>query len=184
MGKYKKKVKLYSEEDLDIAVRLVMNKNLSDRKAAKQFNVGRQMVGKRGLEITGVRQEKIRGRKNMISSEQEIELGHIITEMAETGFAVTPKQILSIVIEYAETNQIKNPYFSTTTSSTKAVSKYRIWRPTRRWLTRFIERNNLSRKRTKGMHIARFRNIRDPFLINNFYDLLGNWLSKLNLFNR
>lgn len=34
------------------------------------------------------------------------------------------------------------------------------------------------------MHLGRYRNIRNPFLINNFYDLLENTLTKLDLHDK
>lgn len=86
----------------------------------------------------------------MLKEKEESDLVTVIRDMADSGFAPTVAQVISIATEYAEINEIKNPNFNQKISPSKRKSKSVIWRPTRRWLRRFMARHRLSRKRTKG----------------------------------
>ena len=184
MGKYKKKAKVYTSDQLRLAAEDVIKKRKSDRKASLDTGIGRQIIRNKVQELLGLRNPGIQGRKTVLSAQEERELVKIVKEMADCGFAATPKQILSIVNDFSEVNEIQNPRFNPAISPSKRKVKNRIWHPTRKWLYSFMERNKLSRKRTKGMHLGRFRNIKNPFLINGFYDLLENEIKGLNIEKR
>lgn len=124
------------------------------------------------------------GRKGILKREEEESLVTIIKDMANSGFAPTAQQVRSFVAEYAAINEIKNPNYIPLATPSKRRSKQKIWYPSLHWMARFIKRNKLSRKRTKGMHLGRFNNIQNPFIIYSFYDLLEAELTRLNLFDR
>uniref|UniRef100_A0A915JNA6 Transposase n=1 Tax=Romanomermis culicivorax TaxID=13658 RepID=A0A915JNA6_ROMCU len=184
-SKYIKKTKLYTEEDLENAARRVLSKECSERKAIKNQKFSCRKLRDKIAELEGTAAPKtIQGRLRVLSNEQEAHLVQLIKEMASASFAPSPKQVLGIVREFCEVNEIRNPLYNSKKSPTKRVAKDSVWQPTRKWFRSFMKRNHLSKKRTKGMHLGRFRNIRNPFLINNFYHLLGEQIKKLGIENR
>ena len=130
-----------------------MQGKISDRKVAQKTGIGRQLLRRKVKELKGVYKKKERGRKLILKDEEENSLVKVIKEMADSGFAPTAQQVKSFVSEYAVIHDIKNPNYKPTATPSKRRSKQKVWFSSRSWLRRLLKRNNLSQKRTKGMHI-------------------------------
>ncbi|KAL7631869.1 UNVERIFIED_CONTAM: hypothetical protein RMT77_017830 [Armadillidium vulgare] len=174
--------KTFTEDQLTTAALDILQGKISDWKVAQKTGIGRQQLRRKMKELKGVYKKKERFRKLILKDQKS--LVKVIKEMSDSAVAPMAQQVKSFVSEYAVIHNIKNQNYKPTVIQSKRRSKQKVWFPSRSWLRTFLKRNNLSRKRTKGMHIGRFKNIKNPFLTYSFYDLLEKDLTILNIFNR
>lgn len=121
------------------------------------------MKGNRGQKSKGF------GRSTVIPYQQEIELANHIKIMEKWGFGLTRKEVLEVVSEFVKTNNIKTPFADGC--------------PGEDWFIQFKRRHRLSLKKPQAVEIAR-KNASDPFLINEYFDILQTVLSENDLHDK
>ncbi|KAG0713046.1 hypothetical protein GWK47_017093 [Chionoecetes opilio] len=138
--KYTKKVKLYTETSIQVAIEEV-NAGASVRSTAKKYHISTSMVRKRCLLNKGLLEMKSRGRKTILSMHLEQKLASYIKRMAELGFGPTKQELQAIVFEYLEANELGHLFNDKP--------------PGDDWIINFMGRHRLSLKKAGLMQKAR-----------------------------
>lgn len=165
--KYIKKVKHYTEEDVEKAVKEYKESKgqLSIRSVALKYNLDKSLLSRR---VLGQVLQK-RGRKTALSHDDESKLAKHIKDLAKWGFALTSREVKQIVSEYVQLNEIQNPF-----SKNKNM-------PGKDWFSNFVKRHNLSIQKLEKLEMTRRTATADPFIIFGFYSVLEEQLKRLNL---
>lgn len=138
---------LWSEIQMKNAIKAVLEENVSQKTAAKQFNVPRQTL-RRYLEKTRSGQpfhlkEKL-GRKTVLTVQQEKELVNVLLDMEQKLFGVSIKDVKKHVFYYCSKNGIENPFNQNKRQAGKD------------WLKDFLKRNpELSIRKPEAVSIQR-----------------------------
>ncbi|KAG0729343.1 hypothetical protein GWK47_030577 [Chionoecetes opilio] len=143
--KYTKKVKLYTETSIQVAIEEV-NAGASVRSTAKKYHISTSMLRKRCLHNKGLLEMKSRGRKTILSMHLEQKLASYIKRMAELCFGSTKQELQAIVLEYLEANELGHLFNDKP--------------PGDDWIINFMGRHRLSLKKAGLMQIAR-KNVKD-----------------------
>lgn len=97
----------WTQDKLGEAMDAVLKDGMSVRKAAEIFKVPRTTL--RNHLCSGSR-KKIKGRKAILSEEQESEICRRINRLADVGVPVTPKFLKRTVYNFCESNNIPNAF--------------------------------------------------------------------------
>ena len=105
------------------------------------------------------------GRRPNLQREAEEELADCIRDLCQHGFSLQQEDVLNLVQEYIRANNIP--------------SRFANDRPGAVWLKNFIQRNNLSLKKATLLSQSRRTATENPFIINNWYDILEDVIKKI-----
>lgn len=159
---YVPKQKIYSDLGLQKAVEKIQNGELSYREAECKYNIDKSLLWRRVHNYNTSKQ----GRKTVLSKKEE-DLAEKIKIMAKWGWALTRTEIKEIVHTYICQNNIKNNF----------KDNY----PGKDWLQLFFNRNGLVGKKMEQLEKSRRQATSDPFIIYNFYEILEETLTALDL---
>ena len=165
---YEKRLKRWNTEDANKALIHVRN-GMSMRKAAAKFGMSEGTL--RFLKKKNSRGESLdsqSGKSTALPQNVEENLARCIGVLCKLGFSPSKEEIMSLVAEYIKVNQIK-------------VGAFKNGRPGYDWFTAFMKRNNLSLKKANMISSARKSATANPFIINDFFDLLEETVQRLNL---
>jgi len=170
---YKSKATNWSSKALQDALSERKAVGTSIRKLEKKFNVPKTTI-MRHLKPIPLQQ---RGRKTVFSKEEEEELRDCIVDLASLGFGLRLVDIGELVESYVKSSNHEQG---------KKVFNYkkRSGYPGPDWLNSFMRRHNLSLKEATKLCRARYNATKNPFIINNFYDMLEQIVKDLGLENK
>ena len=194
MRNYKKKVKLYTEQSVDAAIREVEGGG-SIKKAAKKYHMSCWMLSQRLKSHNGkiTLQKQVhfiyivtlyftiyfsiltllifsQGRKTALGDDVESKLAVCVRQMAELGFGPTFLEMVELVRDYIVANDIR--------------TNFKDDRPGYDWTNAFMKRHNLRLKKGGQMQIARKNVTSDPFVIKGFYEMLKKEVDRLGVADR
>ncbi|KAL0879425.1 hypothetical protein ABMA27_003176 [Loxostege sticticalis] len=157
----------WTRESLCQAVDAVRS-GLSGYEAAKTYGIPRKTImdhvnGRRGQKSSTL------GRPPVLSADTEKELANCLHVMERHGFGLSRKEVLQLVGQYVNQNKIETPF-------TDGI-------PGNDWFSNFMTRHNLSIKKPQAVEIAR-KNAADPFIIQEFYNILEKVVKELELENK
>lgn len=98
------------------------------------------------------------GRKNTLSPTEESDLAKCIASLCNLGFSPSSSQIKDFVKDYVKLHNMTTPFKND--------------RPGKNWLSQFMKRNNLSKKKANMICAARKSVTSNPFIIYDFYDTI------------
>lgn len=159
---YQKRPSKYSEETVHRAVTEVKQGN-SLRSVAKKYDIDKSFLSRRILEKHTGR----RGRKTVLSKQQETELAKHLELMAKWGFALTKKEVIQTVQDYVLEHNLQTPFKDNT--------------PGDEWFRGFCSRNALNLRKHEALDKARRSATSDPYIIYPFYELLDKTIDELGL---
>ena len=110
------------------------------------------------------------GRKTVFPLETEKKIAKAVQKMAELGFGPTLQELRFIVQDFVNVNDI--------------ASQFADGMPGYDWTVKFMDRHNLTLKKSGLMQLARKNVTSDPFVIYGFYDMLEAEVKRLGLENR
>lgn len=109
------------------------------------------------------------GRATALSAEDENKLVHCLTTMEKHGFGLSRMEVMDLVGKYVKANQLNTPFQNGI--------------PGKDWLFSFMKRHKLSVKKPENVEIARRKSV-DPFIINNYFDLVSKTIKNLGIENK
>lgn len=158
----------YTQEELRTAVEAVKSGRQTIVQAATQFQIPKPTLvdhvkNRRGAKST------TQGRPTALSPEDENRLASLIKIMEKCGYGLTKKNVLQLVHKYIVENKIQNPF----------KDNY----PGQDWWRGFKNRQKLSIKKPQMVELGR-KKAQDPFVIQNYFDVLDRTIKELNLENK
>ena len=155
----------YSREKLLEAVTSVREKLMSPFRAAKVFGIPRSTIiahvkGDRGIKSVTF------GRPTVFTPDFEKKMASMLHIMERNGFGLTQREIRALVGQYVRRNEIQ--------------THFKDGIPGEEWIRGFKNRNNLFIKKPQAVEVAR-KKASDPFLVNEFCDLLEGILEQQKL---
>lgn len=155
----------YTKEILNNAVEEIRRGALTIYRAHKLFNIPKTTLF---YHLNGSRGNKsnTQGRSQAIPIEHETRLAAALKIMESWGFGISRQEVFQIVTEFIKINKIKTPF--------------RDDCPGDDWFMNFKRRQNLSIKKPQSVEYSR-KKMTDPFVINNYFDILKKALDDLNL---
>lgn len=141
---------------------------LSIRKASLEYKIPFSTLqsytsGRRKYEnVTG-------GRRPVLALDEERRLADYLKTLEKWGFGLSRNEVMDCVQEYVTQNNIKNSFKDN--------------RPGEDWFLGFKRRNRLSIKKPQALEYSR-KKMTDPFVIQDYFDLLYQQLTELNLFEK
>lgn len=160
---YVKKACKYPEARVNEAVKNIIEKKLSFREASEQDAIDRTFLFRK----VHNRNQSVQGRKTALTREQESSLATNLKLLAKWGFPLNKQEVQCVVREYVEINNLN--------------TVFRKNGPGDDWFREFIKRNKLSLKKPEPLEAVRRKATGDPFIIYNFYDILEEQLTALDL---
>ncbi|XP_039275953.1 uncharacterized protein LOC120349591 [Nilaparvata lugens] len=155
--KKKKAAPSYTLEDLQEAVRMVKEKKMSQREAAKKYEIPKSVIqlrisGKVSLDHQGG------GRRRTLTDEEENTIVDCLIARAEFGYPCDRMELMQLVGEYIKANDIKNVFKDNT--------------PGEDWYLGFMKRHSrLSLKKAEHLQAVRKSNT-TPDIVYDFYEKL------------
>lgn len=146
-------------------MRAVQEEKMTPTQAANIFGVPRSTIIAHTKGDRGVK-SNTHGRPTVFKPDLEKEIASMLHVMERNGFGLSQREVRALVGQYVRRNKIDTPF------------KDGI--PGQEWMRGFKQRNKLSIKKPQGVEIAR-KKAADPFLINEFYDLLEDIVEKQKL---
>ncbi|XP_046975196.1 uncharacterized protein LOC124541384 [Vanessa cardui] len=167
--KSKPKRAKWSEHQITCAVRAVQRNILSQREAARRYNIPRRTL--RNHLKTGSMERKL-GRAATLTPEQEDDLVSRIIRLAEVGMPLTPKLVRKQAYVFCKKNNIPNRFSDTTSTAG------------RKWLKLFLKRHpQLTRRKAQMMNPSRAQKL-NKFIVSDHFDKLKNLREELHIENR
>ena len=160
-----KRATAYSQEDLETAVQKVRNKVLTNYAASKLYGIPASTLSDRVNAKSGLKSRTL-GRSPAIPLEMETKLALGLRTMEKWGWGLSKSEVLDIVAEFIKRNNIKTPFVND--------------KPGNDWFLSFRKRHKLSIKKPQPIEYLRKR-MTDPFVIHEYFTLLGSTLKDLNL---
>lgn len=157
----------WSQETLCQAVDAV-KAGLSGYEAAKTYNIPRKTIMDRVIGRRG-KKSSTQGRPTALSAETEKVIADCLHIMERNGFGLTRKEVLELVGDYVKKNNIKTPFAN--------------GHPGSDWFSSFMFRYKLSIKKPQAVELAR-KKAADPFIIQEFYNILEKVVKELGLENK
>ncbi|XP_047535783.1 uncharacterized protein LOC125070127 [Vanessa atalanta] len=159
----------WSEHQITCAVRAVQRNILSQREAAKRYNIPRRTL--RNHLKTGSMERKL-GRAATLTPEQEEDLVGRIIRLAEVGMPLTPKLVRKQAFVFCKKNSIPNRFSDTTSTAG------------RKWLKLFLKRHpQLTRRKAQMMNPSRAQKL-NKFIVSDHFDKVKSLREKLHIENR
>ena len=168
MRNYQKKGNSYTNEELQKAIQDVERNERSVRQAAKDLGISHDTLRRKIIaNVDAENVEDMRGKKTVLTMEEEAKLADYLRTLAKWGFGLTKEELLCVVSDYCHRTNTSN--------------RFKNGKPGQEWFTNFCKRNNMKIKNTERLEKKRQKNTSDPFLIYEFYDLLEKLASELDL---
>ncbi|CAG5025126.1 unnamed protein product [Parnassius apollo] len=155
----------YSQKDLETAVEKVRKKELTNYAASKLYGIPASTLSDRVNGKTGLKSRTL-GRSPAIPLDMETKLASGLRTMEKWGWGLSKSEVIDIVSEFIKRNKIKTPFINDI--------------PGNDWFLSFRKRHKLSIKKPQPIEYLRKR-MTDPFVIHEYFTLLGSTLEKLNL---
>lgn len=153
----KKKRALWSVDQLANAMEAVQKKLLSERAAAKQYDIPRRTL-KNHLK-SGIVNRKL-GRNTVIKKEQEDELASRIKRLAKVGVPMTPAAIRGQAYIFCEKNNIQHNFSS------------RSRRAGKDWLKLFLKRHpDISKRKAQILNPGRAQKLNKLIVTQHFKEI-------------
>ena len=159
--------KKWTDTDMENAIKAVKEGSSSIRSAAKAFGMRESTIRLRlkneanGIEMVGS------GRRPALSQDTEADLAKVIRSLCTLGFSPTRAQVKDLVCEFVKEKKLRTPFKDD--------------RPGKDWLNYFMARNNLSLKKATMISSARKGVTANPFVINDFYDVLEKTVKSMGI---
>lgn len=167
---YKRKSKRadYSTEKLQKALQKIQAGLATLSQASLEFNIPYNTLYKRHKGLRG-QKSNTHGRPPVFHLAEEQRLANYLKCLEKWGYGLTSSEVLEKVREFVTLNNIKTPFTNN--------------RPGTDWLIAFKRRHGLSTKKPQSLEYCR-KKATDPFLINEYFQLLKETLDKLKLHNK
>lgn len=162
----KKKIPRYTREDITNAVREVKNDGLSMYAAAQKYGIPTTTLFDKIKETYST---NVVGRRLAIPLEIENRLADAIKVMEKWGFGLSREEVLNLVALFVTSNNLDTPFTNN--------------KPGKDWFTNFRKRHRLSIKKPQPVEYVR-KKMTDPFVISEYFELLAETLTVLNLSER
>ena len=159
-------MKIWTEADVETALSVIAAGN-SIRSTALKYGMSECYLRKRIKMKKEGRQLVGSGRKPTLGVEQEKQLAKCIGSLCETGFSPSRFEIKDMVRDFVRSHKLSTPFKND--------------RPGKDWLRGFMKRNNLSLKKANMISAARKSATANPFIINDFYDVIERIIKEKNL---
>lgn len=167
--KPKQKRAKWSEHQIICAVRAVERKLLSQREAAKRYNIPRRTL--RNHLKTGSMERKL-GRAATLTPVQEEDLVGRIIRLAAVGMPLTPKLVRKQAYVFCKRNNIPNRFSDATSTAG------------RKWLKLFLKRHpQLTKRKAQMMNPARAQKL-NKFIVSDHFDKVKSLREELHIENR
>ncbi|XP_045461681.1 uncharacterized protein LOC123671731 [Harmonia axyridis] len=153
----------WTMEDLQRAIKLIVEQNYSIRNAAKTMNIPFASLYKRYKKKFDKAPRL--GHQTVFTPEMEKEFADIIKKMANIFYGCTPNQIKRAAFEYAEALNLKHDF----NKSTRLAGRV--------WFEGFIARNNISVRKPEATSINRVTAF-NKTEVGRFYNLLEELMEK------
>ena len=163
---YIKRAKTWTDADITKALEEVKSGKTVNSTALK-YGMDEGTLRYRLKKIGTGEEVSVSGRKPVFDSNTEEQLAKCIGTLCKVGFSPTKGEILDLVAQYVKENKIN-------------VKQFANGRPGKDWFKAFMNRNNLSLKKANMISVARKSATGNPFVINDFYDILENAFEKNN----
>ncbi|XP_026728980.1 uncharacterized protein LOC113498807 [Trichoplusia ni] len=158
----------YTQEDLNAALESIAKGEKSQYAAAKHYRIPVSTLNDRIKGKTRIKSQTL-GRPTAIPDEIEVRLANALIILEKWGFGLSRVEIINLVEEFIKLNEIATPF--------------RNGRPGSDWLYNFRKRHGLSIKKPQPIEHVR-RQMTDPFIIEEYFNLLEKVLLDLDLVNR
>jgi len=158
----------YSKETLAEAIQSVKSKILGLRAASKKYSIPYSTLQ---CYLTGRRGKKSQtgGRCTALRKEDEELLVAYLKTLEKSGFGLSRKELLDVIQQYVNRNKIQTPF--------------KNGRPGKDWFILFRMRNRLAIKKPQSVEYVRKKQT-DPFVINEYFNLLETTLQRLSLVDK
>nr|XP_026483579.1 uncharacterized protein LOC113391735 [Vanessa tameamea] len=164
-NKYKKKkTPRYTQDDITNAIQEVNDGKLSMYAAAHKYGIPTTTLYDK---IKATYSTNVVGRPLAIPLEVENRLVDAIKTMEKWGFGLSREEVLNLVAEFVKSNNLHTPFTNN--------------KPGKDWFINFRKRHRLSIKKPQPVEYVR-KKMTDPFVIFEYFKLLEDTLSALNLF--
>ncbi|CAG5054835.1 unnamed protein product [Parnassius apollo] len=147
------------------ALEEVKNHHLSMYAASKKYQIPTTTLFER---LKGISTKSV-GRPQAIPIEDEKRLAEAIRVMEKWGFGLSRREILEMVEDYVKKNNLNTVFKNN--------------KPGTDWFINFRKRNRLSIKKPQPVEHVR-KQMTDPFIIFDYFDLLQDTLTELDLFEK
>ncbi|CAG4950882.1 unnamed protein product [Colias eurytheme] len=158
----------YTQEDLNAALESIAKGERSQYAAAKHYRIPVSTLNDRIKGKTRIKSQTL-GRPTAIPIEIEFRLANALIILEKWGFGLSRIEIINLVEEFIKLNGIATPF--------------KNGRPGSDWLYNFRKRHGLSIKKPQPIEHVR-RQMTDPFIIEEYFNLLEKVLLDLDLINR
>lgn len=158
----------YTKEALQRAVSDVKRQVLTVRKAAKTYKIPYSTILNHTKGYRGKKSSSF-GRSTIIPVEEERKLADGLRTLGKWGWGLTRKEVLEVVGRYVTEKKMKTPFKNNV--------------PGEDWFLGFKKRHRLSLKKPQSLEFAR-KKATDPFVIQNYFDLLEQTLIDLGLHDK
>lgn len=158
----------YTKETLAAAIQSVKSNILGLRAASKNYSIPYSTLQ---CHLTGRRGKKSQtgGRCTALKKEDEELLVQYLKTLEKSGFGLSRKELLDVIQQYVNRNKIQTPF--------------KNGRPGKDWFILFRKRNHLAIKKPQSVEYVRKKQT-DPFIINEYFNLLGTTLQRLSLVDK
>lgn len=158
----------YSTESLNRALEEIRRGVITQYVAHKKYKIPQMTLSYHRRKLRGHKSSTM-GRSTAIPPKEEAILAECLKTMEKWGWGLTRRDVFNIVERYVKNNNLKTPF--------------KGGRPGEDWFLGFSRRHNLSIKKPQSVEYARKKCL-DPFIINNYFEILKNQLDDLNLHDK
>jgi len=162
------KASSYTQEDLHAALEAIGNGTISLKRASVMYKIPKSTLSDHKKGRRGVKSRSL-GRMTDIPMAQEIIIAESIKAMEKWGFGLSRREVLGMVGEFVKANGLK--------------TRFKNGIPGEDWFLSFKQRHRLSVKIPQNVEISR-RKCQDPFIINEYFDLLKTTLLELDILDK
>lgn len=166
----------WTQESLNQAIDNVLSGQMTAYQASKHYKIPRSTLilktkgwgGKKPRNSTI--NSRSGGKSPAISAIYEERLVKYLSVMNKWGFGLSKEEVKDVVQGFIQKNNLTVPF--------------KNGRPGDDWWRNFKDRHKISLKKPERLEGSRSRQAGDPFIVNNFFDLLGELIRDLGLENK
>jgi len=147
------------------------------RQLSKEFNIPTTVLHRQYAASQNGKELSKKGRKSVFTDKEINDLKECIVALAELGFAPTISDLREIVADYVTANNH---------AKAKSIFNYKkvVGCPGPDWIASLIKKSNLSLKNATKLSKARHNATKNPFIVNHWFDILGDTVTRLGLSER